>query len=117
MVDHQHVLTGADHITQVSEPVDARNVNGHNQIDITTHGIGINQKPAAGQRPQGLRKRCRRCEADLDGLAAPVQHQGQRQPGPDRVGIGMDMADHSDRRGGGHHLRGADGVDASRCLR
>ena len=50
MVDHQHFLPGTGHIAQAPEPVDARNINGHNQINITTHDIGVDQKPTAGQR-------------------------------------------------------------------
>ena len=112
MVYHQHILAVGGHLPQAPEPVDARNVHGHNQIDIAAHGVGSNQKLAAGQRPQRLRKRGRRRKADFDGLAAPVQYQGQRQPRTDRVGIGMDVADDRDRGGGFQHLGGADSVDA-----
>ena len=111
MVDHQHVVPVAGHVAQATEPVHARNIHGHNKIDVSTHGIRIDQKLPPGQRPQRFRERGRCRKADLDGLTAPVQHQRQRQTRADRVGIGMHMTDHPDRCRGIENFGRADGVD------
>ncbi len=43
MIDHQHLLTGAGQRAERTQPLDARNIHGHNQIDIAAHLVRVDQ--------------------------------------------------------------------------
>ena len=66
MVDDQQLLARTGQVAQRTEPLEARNINGHNQIDIAAHLVGTDQQITARQRPQRLRQRGGCGEADLD---------------------------------------------------
>ena len=70
------------------------------------------QQVTARQRLQGFGQLGGLGEADLDRLARVVEHQRQRQPRADGVGVGIDVADHADGGGGVQQVGRGVGIDA-----
>ena len=112
MVDHQHLTPRRGQLAQRAEPIDARDVHGDHKVGVTAHIGWRNEQMAAGQRLQRFGQTRRFGEADLDILACMVEHERQREPGTDGVGVGIDVADHADGAGCVEKLGRALGVDA-----
>ena len=114
MVDDQHLAAGVGEITQRAEPVDARNVDGDDQIGVAAHSFGANQQMATRQRLQGFGQLGGRGETHLDRLACVVEHQGERQTSADGVRVGIDVADDADGGGRVQQVGGLARIDARR---
>ena len=114
VIDHQYLATGVGERTQRSEPVDAGDVDGHHEVAVVSHRIGIDQQMATRQGLQGFGKHRRGGKAHLYALSQPLENESKCEPGADGVGIGIDVADDADRVSTVEQLSGSSTVDAQR---